>query len=280
MNTISHKKSLKNDGKLELFFIGTGSAFAQKHNQTNFLIIKGEDHVAVDFGMSGPKALLETAGLSPTDLRIVLPTHSHSDHVGGIECLALTNRYVGMRFMGHPKLKIIINEEYQRLLWTHTLQGGLEQNESQSGGAECLGFSDFFDVIRPSWKTHQPRETWTVNIGDIKIDLFRTKHIPEQANCWDASFVSYGLCIDDRVFYSGDTRFDADLIDIYKDCEIMFHDDQFFPGAVHTPLADLKTLPDDIKKKMFLIHYADNYDLQDINGFGGWTKQGVSYIFD
>ena len=48
-----NRLSLKNDGQLELFFIGVGSAFALKNNQTNFLIIKGDKHIMVDFGMTG-----------------------------------------------------------------------------------------------------------------------------------------------------------------------------------------------------------------------------------
>ena len=83
--------SLKNNGKLEIFFIGTGSAFAKAFNQNNFLIIKGNTHIMVDFGMTGPRALYQTAGLEVTDIEAVLPTHSHADHVGGIEALALTN---------------------------------------------------------------------------------------------------------------------------------------------------------------------------------------------
>ncbi len=59
---------------------------------------------------------------------------------------------------------------------------------------------------------------------------------------------------------SGDTRFDQDLIDLYAPrSEWMFHDVQFFPGAVHAPLNDLRTLPAEVKGKMLFIHYADNW---------------------
>lgn len=60
----------------------------------------------------------------------------------------------------------------------------------------------------------------------------------------------------------------------------MFHDVQFCPGAVHAPLNDLKTLPAEIKAKMWLMHYADNWQSQEIKDFAGWTQQGVRYIFD
>ena len=58
----------KNDGSLWIIFIGVGSAFAATKNQTNFLIIKGDKHIMVDFGMTGPTALQSTLGLKPTDI--------------------------------------------------------------------------------------------------------------------------------------------------------------------------------------------------------------------
>lgn len=275
------KLSLKNDGQLELFFIGVGSAFALKNNQTNFLIIKGDKHIMVDFGMTGPKALNTTTnGLTPTDIECVLPTHSHADHIGGIECLGLMNRYVGIPFMKKPKMKLIINEEYQRVLWNFSLSGGLLLNEESAESGHQMQITDYFDIIRPKWKLFQPREVFELDYGNIHLELFRTNHIPEQSKSWEASFISYGICIDHKIFISGDTKFDPELIKMYKDCKYMFHDVQFFPGAVHAPLADLRTLPEDIKNKMFLMHYADNYEAQDITGFLGWTKQGVRYVFE
>lgn len=279
-DTLNGKLSLKNSGELELFFIGTGSAFAKTLNQTNFLIIKGDTHIMVDFGMTGPRALYKTAGLELTDIEVVLPTHSHADHVGGIEALALTNRYIGMRFLNKPKITMIISEDYQRVLWTHTLQGGLEWNEKDFKSSEKLQFSDFFQVIRPLWKAHQPREIYETDLNGIHLEIFRTNHIPEQAKTWEASFISYGLFIDNRVFFSGDTQFDPDLIHLYADrSEAIFHDVQFFQGAVHAPLDDLKTLSAEIKKKMYLVHYSDDWKGKDISGFAGWGEQGIRYIF-
>ena len=46
----------ENDGELEFFFIGTGSAFSKRFFQTNILIIKGKDHLLVDCGTMCPYA--------------------------------------------------------------------------------------------------------------------------------------------------------------------------------------------------------------------------------
>jgi hypothetical protein len=180
---------------------------------------------------------------------------------------------------GGPKPRCIINEHYQEVLWDRSLRGGLEWNE-EAGRGQLLGFSDYCDVVRPTWKTQQPREIWTITFEGIQLDLFRTKHVPETAVDWQSSFVSFGLMIDGRVLVSGDTRFDPDLLDVYAErAEVIFHDVQFFSGAVHTPLADLKTLPAKWKEKMHLYHYTDDYETQEIAGFAGWTRQGVRYVF-
>ncbi len=277
---IDGKLSLTNDGNLEIFFIGTGSAFAKTHYQTNFLIIKGDKHVLVDFGTTGPVALEATAGLQVPDIEVFLPTHSHSDHIGGVECLALMNRYVGIKFLDKPKLTMLINEPYEKVLWEMSLRGGMEWNEV-NGEGKRLGFSDFFDVVRPTLKTSVPREIWEVNYGDIHIELFLTNHIPEQAPSSEEAFITYGLFVDNRIFISGDTKFDRELIDMYASrSEWMFHDSQINPNPVHACLPELKTLPKEITEKMFLMHYPDNAQANAIDEFAGWAQQGMRYIFD
>ncbi|MGC8766060.1 MAG: MBL fold metallo-hydrolase, partial [Brevinematia bacterium] len=86
------KLSLKNDGYLSLFFIGVGSAFTKKHYQTNLLIIKGDKHLLIDCRTKCPQGLYNI-GLSVTDIENYLITHSHADHIGGLEEVGLINRY-------------------------------------------------------------------------------------------------------------------------------------------------------------------------------------------
>jgi ribonuclease BN (tRNA processing enzyme) len=273
---------LTNGGELDLFFIGVGSMFAMKNFQTNFLIVKGESHLLVDFGMTGPLALATTARLHPAMIEYFLPTHCHEDHVGGTSYLALMNRYVGIPFMKRPKIKMVITEEYRQILWERTLRGSLEWNETVTRTGRLTTLNDYYDFVTPVHNAGGKRETWTAQVGSIKVEMFRTRHVPEQAKTLSESFVSYGVCIDDRVFVSGDTQFDRELVEWYDErgAEAFFHDVQFFPGAVHAPLDDLKTLPEPLRRRMFLMHYADNWDRQDASAFAGWTRQGVIYKFD
>jgi ribonuclease BN (tRNA processing enzyme) len=276
---IKNKLQLTNNGELEIVFIGVGSAFASSLHHTNFFIIKGDTHILVDFGTTGPNALKDLS-IDPLDVEVLLPTHSHCDHVGGIEYLTLLNRYVAVNLQGRPKIHMIIPEEYQKILWDATLRGGMEWNEVNQFGSKLV-FEDYYDVTRPIVKAENPRQVFELNFKGIKLEFFRTNHIPDSAHEANQAFITYGLLVDDRVFISGDTKFDRELIDLYADrSEVMFHDTSFFQNPVHASLEELRTLPKEIKKKMYLMHYSDNWREQNIIDFAGFAKQGIRYIFD
>ena len=270
--------SLTNDGTLTLFFIGVGSAFTKIHYQTNLLIVKGNDHVLVDCGTKTSQAFFEL-GLPITAVSNYLITHSHADHVGGLEEVMLMGRYVTKK-----KPNIYITSAYQQILWDLTLRGGGSFNE------ECncanLTFCDMWNPIRPRWLANYPRETHEINIGSINIKMFRTKHIPEEPKSWESAFWSCGLLIDERIIFTGDTRFDPELIESFNSrfkIDTIFHDCQFFTGGVHAGLEELNTLPQDVKKKTYLVHYGDNYKdfipkVKDY-GFKGLAKQWHYYNF-
>lgn len=274
---VSVPLSLKNDGTLEIVFLGTGTAFARRLFQTNFLIIKGDAHVLVDFGMTGPQAL-HAVGLGAQDIATILPTHSHADHIGGLEYLSLLNRYMAVP-AGAPKLKMIITDDYRPVLWEMSLRGGLEYNEENAEG-KSLSFDDLYDSYAPTRISTDPRSIFTIDYHGIKIELFGTNHIPGEAGTPKDAFITYGLLIDDRVFYSGDTKFDRELIDMYVDrSEVMFHDASLTPNQVHAWIEDLRGLPEDVRKKMYLVHTQDSVTEEDASAFAGLTKQDTRYIF-
>ncbi|MCX6139830.1 MAG: MBL fold metallo-hydrolase [Candidatus Kapabacteria bacterium] len=274
---VSLPLALQNDGNLEIVFLGTGTAFARRLFQTNFLIIKGDVHVLVDFGMTGPQAL-QAVGLGAQDICTILPTHSHADHIGGLEYLSLLNRYMAVP-AGAPKLKMIITDDYRPVLWDMSLRGGLEYNEENAEG-KSLSFDDLYDSYAPAYVSNNPRKVFSIDYHGIKLELFGTNHIPGEAGTPNDAFITYGLLIDDRVFYSGDTKFDRELIDMYADrSEVMFHDASLTPNQVHAWIETLRSLPEDVRKKMYLVHTQDNVTDEDTALFAGLTKQGIRYIF-
>ena len=269
---------LTNRGGLSIFPLGAGSAFSKKLYQNNYLIVKGEDHVMVDCGTRAPEAL-SRLGRPVTDVRTWLITHSHADHVGGLEEVMLMGRYVARR-----KPTVIITSQYEKVLWNFSLKGGSEFNESHDGAG--LQFSDFFDIQRPSWVEGLPRETFHTRVGSLDIKAVRTRHFPEQATSWMDSAYSVGLILDDRILFTGDTQFDPDLLEAYDALyhfEYIFHDVQFFTGGIHAGLDELATLPASLKSRMLLMHYPDSFEqhrkrVRD-EGFLGFVKQGVFYDF-
>ena len=267
----------ENNGDLEFFFTGTGSAFSKKYFQTNLLIIKGKDHLLVDCGTMCPLAFY-TYNSSITNVRNLLITHSHADHIGGLEEVGLMGRYVTKQ-----KPTMIITDYYKNILWNQSLRGGMSYGEYANG--EYLTFDDYFTQVKPKLLSARPRPLYQSECGTIDIKLYRTKHIPDNTDSWKESFYSCGVLVDNRILFTGDTRFDPELFDFifrcYPNIEWIFHDCQFFPGGVHASYEELKTLPDDIKRKIFLCHYGDA--VEKINatadGFAGFTEKGCYYNF-
>jgi mRNA degradation ribonuclease J1/J2 len=267
---------LHNSGKLNLFFLGVGSAFSKRHNQTNLLIIKGPDHVLVDLGTKGPQALHDI-GVSVSQIENILITHSHADHIGGMEEIALTGRYVTKK-----KPNLIVTETYQHILWDMSLRGGVGFNEDNAWNV--LSVYDFFNIIRPLYLSNFPRETFGIQVGGINLKLMRTKHIPDSSDSWKSSFWSCGLVIDDEVLFTSDTRYDPELVNDFEkkfNFKAIFHDCQFFTGGVHASLDEINNFSPAVKKKMYLTHYGDNWEQFEAKvkkyGFAGLALQTTFY---
>ncbi|NIP99765.1 MAG: MBL fold metallo-hydrolase [Nitrospinaceae bacterium] len=278
---------LATDGHLRVVFIGAGGAFAKRLRQSNILVIQGDHHVLVDCGTQGPLALTDL-GLDVLKVRCYLPTHSHADHIGGFEEVALVNRYTP----GPSKPEMIILRDYQDILWSKSLSGGTEFCEAHQG--RPLQLSDFFTILRPQNMEIEGRKFWVYRHGPIEIVLMRTRHFPDTAVSVDESQWCCGVYLNRRVWISGDTMFDWDYVMRFAEpAEVLFHDCQLFTGGVHASYEELMTLPREARKKISLYHYGDNFDRPETwvretdkftghpqeDGFLGWTQQQMAYDF-
>jgi ribonuclease BN (tRNA processing enzyme) len=269
---------LTNDGSLDLTFIGAGGAFSKKFFQNNLLVVKGESHLMVDCGSRAPEALSQL-GLSATSIRNFLITHSHADHIGGLEEVMLLNRYVT-----RTKPTIIASPRLRQILWTMSLRGGCAWNESHEG--KPLEFEDFWESATPKRLRGEDRELAEIELGGMRLSLFRTMHIPDNAAGWEDSFPSYGLVIDRRVLFTSDTRYDPSLISWAEGLwplEAIFHDCQLYTGGVHASLEEIAAFPPAIRAKTWLMHYGDKIDdfrsrIAEL-GFAGVVDQWSSWRF-
>jgi glyoxylase-like metal-dependent hydrolase (beta-lactamase superfamily II) len=238
--------------------LGTGSAFAKKFYNNNALLETEGGVLLVDCGVTAPKALHDLG--KPFDvIDAVLISHIHADHIGGLEELAFQ-----MKFKYKRKPRLFIAENLVNILWEHSLRGGLEQDGNHS-------LDDYFDV-RPL-KPGVPAEL----LPGLKAELIPTRHIPNKS--------SYSFLFNDEFFYSADMVFSPELLThLVKDrgVKIIFHDCQLFsPGEVHADLASLLTLPEEIQRITYLMHYGDDQpEYAGRTGHMRFVEQGKVYVIE
>jgi len=262
-------------GDLSLYFIGCGSAFAKTLNQNNLLIAKGDDHLLIDCGTRCSQAVHDAGG-SIAQIQNYLITHSHADHVGGLEEVQLFGRYVLQK-----KPTMVVTRAYEKILWEQSLRGGSELSEK-----EPMDFRDLWNVIRPTKLKGYPRETFEANVGGINVKMPRTMHFPDSAKSWRGCAWSCAVIIDDRILFTSDTRFDPELLESFDEIfnfEVIFHDCQLFTGGVHASIDELCTLPESLRSRIVLMHYGDNWQnfrkqAKDA-GFHSWAKEQHTYTF-
>jgi ribonuclease BN (tRNA processing enzyme) len=288
---------------LTLTFLGVGSAFAKRHYHSNVLIeawndgpnaqSEPDDTLLIDFGCTGPLAIHELKskkGFEYIDrggivdynkIRRILVTHQHADHIGGLEELAFMNVFSLSSGADKPfKPQIISSMNILVNLWDTSLKGGM----SPLPGKYAL-LQDYFFILalRSTSGGYEPFNM----IKRYQFEIFPTDHIRiERKYDWP----SYGVTIrdtqsDESVFFSGDSRHDFET---YRQrmttAKINFHDCQLYDdnAPVHALLSELRTMPDDVKKKTMLYHYGDTWDDPQFSfvpdEFAGFAKPHHRYV--
>jgi ribonuclease BN (tRNA processing enzyme) len=248
---------------IEFTFLGTGNAFyTENDNFQSNILVTTPDHekLLLDCGSDARRALAKM-GLSYKDINRVYISHQHSDHIGGLEWLALSHYFTPNT--PTPTLycpKAIIND-----LWDHSLKGGLSTLETKTD------LSTFFEVIACDEET--PFE-WN-DITFTPVFSYHTRHLEGYMPC-------FGLWIDTgltKIFFTSDSKFSPDYqMPFYEKADIIFQDCETVehPSGVHAHYQELKHLPPDIKKKMRLYHYHSltKFDAEK-DGFHGFVKPQI-----
>lgn len=226
---------------MQIVMVGTGSAFAKKYYNNSALVMTENYTLLVDCGATTPLALHEFDKDAMGRIDGVIISHIHGDHVNGLEELAFQ-----MKYKFQKKVDLFLPETLYGPLW-ETLKGGLELTTEGK-----LTIHDYFNV--KLLKSYQGTLPYEIAPG-LTVRLAQTKHVPFKD--------SYSFIFNEKVWFSADTIFNPLLIEsLSKICDVIFHDCQLFTyeGQVHASLDELLTLPEEIRKKMVLMHYGDEVD--------------------
>lgn len=277
---------------MTLTFFGSGSAFvlAEENYQSNILIEKewvgpvldengdetGETEnrigrILFDAGTTIPEAL-NYFGYEVTDIDGIILSHLHADHCGGLEYLGFKTYFIPE--FGTNKPKLISNPKVLTALWENTLKGTMG-----SLRGERAKLDTFFSVLPV-----KPRESFY--FANTEYFLTQVPHVVddmEEVPAFGLKFVEDNT----KVFITGDTMFDFwKHIGNYEWADVIFHDCEFkeYPNSVHAQFHQLKTLPEQYKKKMYLYHYMlDGKTFEELEkevleaGFAGLVKRGQQF---
>lgn len=253
---------------MEFYVIGSGSAFTMKNWQSNFLIRHNGKNLLIDCG-GDIRFALDEFNLKVSDIDAVYISHAHADHIGGLEWLGFCTLFNPML----PKPKIYGEATVLKDLWHKSLVGGMEGLEGTKyteNNADGVLLSTYFEV-HPVF----PNSFFTWE--GIRFDIIQSVHITAKY----ALSNSFGLMWSDpdtteRVYLTTDCQFspEATMKAYYQEPQHIFQDCETsdFASGVHANYKFLRTLPNELKAKMWLYHYQDNV----IDNFDEWNEKAIA----
>ncbi len=226
--------------RLYLLPLGVGNAFTRLSYNASFLMIAGERNILVDCPAPIRRVLYEAgkkAGLSIDldDIDDIILTHLHGDHCNGLEEVGFYRHHV----LHAPAPNLYLLPEVEQPLWEHRLKAAMAGRD----GDRTL--ESFFNV-------HVWEEGTDHLLAGTELPwCFRIRRSLHSLPCF--GFVAtFG---DVQLGYSGDSEFEDAHVEFLRDADFIIHEaGDVYP---HTEVASLEQLPDNIRRKIHLIHTPD-----------------------
>jgi len=205
-------------------------------------------------------------------------THLHKDHCSSLELIGFLTRFVPTLH----KIDLYGLSGVIRDLWDKELSGGMDSlNYGQMTEEERTKRITIESYFKPHYLSGDPEDA--IELGSTIIEPFTTMHISNRLKQVDSSGLLIHTFSGKEIMFTSDTQYcPKQLMDMYKAVDHIFHDCETapFPSGVHAHYNDLKTLPDNVKSKMRLMHYNDGVKPDCmVDGFSGWVEMGQEFIF-
>lgn len=224
---------------MKLTFLGTGDFLPNNSGHNSAFIEFNNTNLFIDFPSTNRKGLLDIEK-DLDEVENLFITHLHEDHINGLQQLA----HYGL--ITNKKVNLYIAENLLDDLWS-SVKEGLRYSYS---GEKVL--EDYFNVILI-------KSNIAFTIADQEFFAIPTEHMP--------GMISYGLLARPFFYYSGDSIFNSEFLEIIEDqVEMIFHDCHLWDFEIksHTSLDDIKKLDSKIKEKIVLMHYHNGYDSDNL----------------
>lgn len=217
-----------------LHFLGVGAAHAQELGSSAVVLERdSEPLLLIDCGPDTLGRYLAAYGTLP---RALFLTHTHMDHVAGLESL-FTRLWFDQRLRGETKVFVQAG-----------LMPWLQMRVADYPGALAEGGVNFWEAFRLVPCT---RGFW---LDGLWFDVFATRHhVPG---------TSYGLALDGSFVYTGDTRPIPEVLARYTDgSEVIAHDCGLVGNPSHTGIDDIeREYSGALRSKLLLYHYGSAAD--------------------
>lgn len=223
-------------GSVEVKCLGSGDAFGSGgRNNTSFYIKSHTGGILLDCGASTLIAL-KREGLSMDDIDLILITHLHGDHFGGLPFILCEIAAIGRR---------------RKPL---TIAGPDGIADAALRALDCfypgVELTDQAPVKFLAYKAGQ-----VLKVGDIDVEPFKVVHSPESKP--HALRIS---CNDTIVAYSGDTEWTDILFEVSRDADLFICEGTTYDRKIgnHLSIREVLNRRDLITaKKIVFTHLAE-----------------------
>jgi ribonuclease BN (tRNA processing enzyme) len=235
--------------QVEIVVLGIGGAFDADRGVANtgalLTVTRGKDvhRVLIDCGHTCGLQL-HALGLTYEDIDAIALTHTHGDHIDGLETLGYKSLFLHQR-----RVPLFASVAVMERVWA-ALEPKMSPLQIEAGKSVPATLETYFDP-RPSGRTAQLP-------GGITAQFLPVPHVAGMPSDAIILQVSGHTA---TIRWSGDCTFDAHspLFANLQDGDLIFHDCAFYPrydATVHTHLEELETLSTAVRQRVVLVHHG------------------------